>query len=98
MRRPSFIDRQSARPSGILGNLIARIMAKETSAINQRALELLSLRPNDRVLEVGFGHGRTLERVAAVLPKGHISGIDLSPSMTSMATRRNRRAIGNGRM
>src|SRR5262249_18274702 len=57
MRRPEFIARLSGCPTGVLGSLIARIMAKETLATNTYALRLLELQPTDHVLEVGFGHG-----------------------------------------
>ena len=65
MKRPTFIARQSARPSGLLGRLIAGIMAKETADLNEHAIRLLAASPPDRVLEIGFGHGRTIERLAS---------------------------------
>lgn len=57
MRRPEFIARQARCPSGVLGHLLARVMAIETAADNERALQLLALRPADQVPEIGFGHG-----------------------------------------
>ena len=70
MRRPEFIARQSGHPQGLLGRLIARIMALETATPNRRALQLLEFDENSRVLEVGFGHGRTLGRAAELAPQG----------------------------
>jgi ubiquinone/menaquinone biosynthesis C-methylase UbiE len=98
MRRPLLIARQSAAPSGILGGVIARIMAYETATLNERALRLLFLRPSDRVLEVGFGHGRTVARLASSVTLGHVAGIDVSETMTRLAMRRNRRAMTVGRV
>jgi ubiquinone/menaquinone biosynthesis C-methylase UbiE len=98
MKRPVFIARQSARPSGLLGRVIAKIMAHETSDLNERAVHLIRPSPSDRVLEIGFGHGRTIERLANVVSKGRVCGIDVSESMLNMATRRNRRAIAEGRV
>jgi ubiquinone/menaquinone biosynthesis C-methylase UbiE len=98
MKRPTFIARQSGNPSGIVGRVIAWIMVRETAELNDGALEALSLRPSDRVLEVGFGHGRTVERIAAMVPDGHVSGIDVSESMTRLASRRNRRSVADGRV
>jgi len=98
MKRPDFIARQSSRPSGVLGRIIAWIMARETAELNQRALELLSLQPDDRVLEIGFGHGRTVQGIAAAVPDGHVAGIDVSESMTRLAIRRNRIAVAEGRV
>jgi ubiquinone/menaquinone biosynthesis C-methylase UbiE len=98
MKRPEFIARQSGNPSGPLGRIIAWIMARETAAVNERAVELLSLQARDRVLEVGFGHGRTIGRIASVVSEGRIAGIDVSESMTKLAGRKNRAAVAMGRV
>jgi len=63
-------------------------MSFETAAANDEALKVLGLEPGDRVLEVGFGHGRTIERAAALVPGGFVAGIDTSEEMLQMATRR----------
>jgi ubiquinone/menaquinone biosynthesis C-methylase UbiE len=93
LRRPEFIARQSGHPSGIIGRLIARIMAMETITVNRRALSLLELHDASRVLEVGSGHGRTLARVAELAPQGFAAGVDISPAMVQMAKRYNRHSI-----
>jgi len=98
VKRPIFIARQSAKPSGIAGRVIAWIMARETAELNERAVRLLSLRSSDWVVEIGFGHGRTVERIAAGVPQGHVSGIDVSEAMTRLAIRRNRGAVTDGRV
>jgi ubiquinone/menaquinone biosynthesis C-methylase UbiE len=73
-------------------------MARETSDLNEHAVGLLGPSPSDRVLEVGFGHGRTIERLAGVVNNGRVYGIDASELMLKMAVRRNRRAIAEGRV
>ena len=98
MRRPAFIARQSSNPTGTLGRVLAWIMARETAGLNERAVELLTVQPTDRVLEVGFGHGRTIERTARLATDGLVAGIDVSESMTAVATRRNRAAVAAGRV
>jgi ubiquinone/menaquinone biosynthesis C-methylase UbiE len=98
VRRPEFIARQSRCPSGFLGWFIGQIMSVETAAANDAALTALALEPGDRVLEVGFGHGRTVERAAGMVPEGLVVGIDPSDEMVRMATRRCRRLIEAGRV
>ena len=98
MRRPDFIARQSRCPSGVLGWMIGKIMSFETAAANDASLTALALRPGDRVLEVGFGHGRTIERAAAMVGEGFVAGIDASDEMVRMATRRCRGLIEAGRV
>ena len=97
MRRPEFIAQQSRRPTGLLGRLIGHIMSVETAPANESAVTLLDPQPSDRVLEVGFGHGRTIERVATALSTGFVAGIDLSEEMVRMAERRCRRLIRQGK-
>jgi SAM-dependent methyltransferase len=96
VRRPEFVARQSARPSGLLGRLIGRVMALETVTENEITLELLELQPDDRVLEVGFGHGATMARAAAAVSRGLVAGVDPSLDMCRMAARLNRRAMARG--
>lgn len=98
MRRPEWIARQASHPRGLVGRVLARIMASETALVNEHALKLLQLRPTDRVLEVGCGHGRTLARAAAVARQGIVAGIDASADMVRMATQWNHRFIQEGRV
>lgn len=98
MRRPEFIARQSRCPSGPLGWLIGRIMEGETAPENDIVVERLALRPEDVVLEVGFGPGRTLERIAARVTAGRVAGVDPSGDMLATATRRCGRFIEGDRV
>jgi ubiquinone/menaquinone biosynthesis C-methylase UbiE len=98
MRRPEFIARQARCPTGLLGRFLARIMAAETAAVNEKALALLACRPDDHVLEVGFGHGRTLARAATFVPTGFVAGVDVSEHMVRMARSWNRQLIKQGRV
>ncbi|MDP3740036.1 MAG: class I SAM-dependent methyltransferase [Hyphomonadaceae bacterium] len=90
MRRPRFIAAQARHAKGPLGRLIASIMARETWAENQRAIEALGINEGDRILDVGCGHGRSLAVLAARAPKGRVTGVDPSALMVDIAVRRNR--------
>lgn len=98
MRKPLVIARQGRQPTGLLGELVARIMAKETAAENDMALELLQLGPADCVLEVGSGHGDTLAKAAKAASRGFLSGIDFSSVMHRHAGRRHRGLVREGRV
>lgn len=98
MRRPDFIARQSGKPEGLLGRLIAFIMERETIEQNRRALAALEIADGDDVLEVGYGHGRTLEAIAGLTPSGSIAGIDHSEQMHDLASRRCDALFGSGRV
>ena len=98
MRRPEFIARQSRCPTGLLGRLIGYIMSAETAAANADALTALDLQPGDRMLELGFGHGRTIEHAASSVPTAFVVGIDRSEEMAHMAVRRCRHLLRDGKV
>lgn len=98
MKRSSLIARQGRQPHGLLGQIVGRIMAHETEAANRIALQRLDLEPDDRLLEVGFGHGRTLAAAALQVTKGRLAGIDPSTVMLDIARRRNAKVLRTDRM
>jgi cyclopropane fatty-acyl-phospholipid synthase-like methyltransferase len=57
------------------------------------AADTLEVRPADRLLEVGCGHGVAVSLVCERLTTGTITAIDRSPKMIEMATRRNREHV-----
>lgn len=61
--------------------------------IAARLVEVAGIGPGDRVLDLGCGTGTALLRAAsAVLPGGHVTGIDLSQRMLDIAASRVRDA------
>lgn len=61
------------------------------------AVETLEVRPADRLLEVGCGHGVAVSLVCERLTTGTITAIGRSPKMIEAATRRNREHVDAGR-
>src|SRR5262245_40799424 len=98
MRRPPFIARQGGRPSGLLGEIVGRVMAHETAAANQIALDLLELQADDKVLEIGFGQGRALAAAGKLVTAGLLAGIDHSQVMLRIARSKNAHLLRDGRM
>ena len=93
MRRPRFIAEHARHANGLLGRLIAFIMARETWSQNLRAMDALGIDHGDHVLDIGCGHGRSLAELAARAPRGHIVGVDPSELMIEIAAQRNRPLI-----
>ena len=95
---PLGIDQQAEALISTSGVDANRIVAHEPSDLNERAVYLLRPSPSDRVLEVVFGHGRAVARLANIVNNGCVCGIDVSESMLNVAVRRNRRAVAAGRV
>jgi ubiquinone/menaquinone biosynthesis C-methylase UbiE len=93
MRRPRFIAEQARNATGLLGRLIAFIMARETLAANLHAIDALDVRSRDHVLDVGCGHGRSLTELAQRASKGRVAGADPSVLMAEIAVERNRELV-----
>ena len=96
----AYVIGQFRQPRGWVGGLAGWIMAARPSnrLRNAWTLDLLDLRPGDRVLEIGHGPGIALALAAARVPEGRIVGLDHSAAMHSQAARRNRTAIREGRV
>jgi len=84
-----YQDRMWVHPRGLLGRLGGRLMAWADGDDVAWAVERLSVRPADRVLEVGFGPGVGLGYLARAASEGAVVGLDLSPTMLAQARRRN---------
>jgi ubiquinone/menaquinone biosynthesis C-methylase UbiE len=89
------IYRQFQRPTGLLGRLAGWIMSSRPSNIerNRWTVDLLEIQPRDHVLEIGFGPGLSIAHVARLASNGRVVGVDHSPLMVAVATRRSRSAV-----
>jgi arsenite methyltransferase len=94
-----FIASQLRRPHGWFGSLVlSPVMNRVNRKIVDSTLALLQLRPEHQVLEIGFGGGLGLERLARVLTTGKVTGVDMSADVVRRAEHRFRREIAEGRM
>jgi len=86
------LTRQFEKPSGVLGWLTGQIMSHRMSNIDRNlwTVSLLSPKPDDTILEIGFGPGVAIDAITGRIPKGKVIGLDHSIVMLNEATKRNR--------
>src|SRR5918992_182540 len=92
------VHAQFACPTGFWGRAAGLLMAHRSSnrRRNAWAVSLLELRPDDRVLEIGFGPGLAILEVSRIAREGYVCGIDHSELMLRQARRRNAEGIRRG--
>jgi SAM-dependent methyltransferase len=88
--------KQFAKPTGPLGWVVGHVMAMKNKERSEFVFSILDLRPEDRVLEIGFGPGADVRRASEVA--SFVAGIDHSDVMVKQAARRNASAIRDGRV
>ena len=95
-----LIYSQFGNPRGLLGLIAGAIMARRKSNLerNSWTLSLLGIEPEHAVLEVGFGPGEAIAEAASLATEGLVAGFEHSQQMLRKASRRNSKAIADGRV
>jgi ubiquinone/menaquinone biosynthesis C-methylase UbiE len=75
---------QLRQPAGWFGSLVmARMFDIGNRRLADIAVDLLDPRPGDAVLDIGFGAGYSLVKMAGRATEGFIAGVDFSPEMVA---------------
>ncbi len=82
-------------PKGLIGMWVGWKMQLRTEQ-NAWTLQLLDIKPNDNLLEIGFGPGVGVEMALKLVPKGCVTGVDISKIMVLQARWRNAEAVARG--
>ena len=94
------IARQFGCPSGPIGHLVSRLLARGNAGFNCWLVSELGtvLSPPATVIELGCGPGVAIRELLAAYPAASIVGIDRSPVVLKTARRRNTPAPASGRL
>lgn len=94
-----FLAAQLRQPQGWFGSVVmSRILNRVNGKIVDATLALLAARPEHDVLEIGFGGGSAMRRLARRASSGVITGVDISPEMVQRAQRQFQSEIQSGRV
>jgi ubiquinone/menaquinone biosynthesis C-methylase UbiE len=95
MELRQVLNQQFGNPEGRLGSLVGWSMALKNRERNNWAVEKMNIRPDDKILEIGFGPGYALKLISGMLVNGSIVGVDRSEAMYNQAFKRNSEGILN---
>ena len=93
-----YINSQFHHPKGLFGCFVGTAMAKLYTDRLAWTVEMLDIHPLDQILEIGFGPGVALQKVSEGVDGGIVAGVDISKVMLRQATRRNKKALLEGRV
>jgi SAM-dependent methyltransferase len=86
---------QFGNPSGNLGKIVGWLMSKSNTDLNNWAIEKMGPSPAGEFLEIGYGPGQAIQKLASSLTKGRVTGIDHSELMHRFAMKRNNHHVNN---
>ncbi len=92
------LESQFGHPRGLLGGFVGMAMALEHRGQAKWAVQCLGVERRDRILEIGFGPGLAIQRIAEIAVDGFVAGIEVSDVMVQQARRRNASAMREGRI
>lgn len=99
MKFSTYFSKQARKPSGLFGFFyMSRIFNKGNAKINELVNDTLAIQENEHGLEIGFGTGILLSAITENLENGLMEGVDFSKSMLSIAGKKNKKAIKEGKV
>lgn len=91
-----YAGRQVKKPTRFVGRLFAWLMNSSHATLTDWALTHLEINKDARVLDVGCGGGRTIERLAGIVAA--VYGIDYAAGSVAASRTHNRRLIEEGKV
>ena len=92
------IGKQMQYPKGIFGKVLFAWMTPKTIAHARWTADLLDIQPEDNILEIGFGNGANIKLMLQRASGGSVTGVEISKTAIEMASKKNAKAISDGRV
>jgi ubiquinone/menaquinone biosynthesis C-methylase UbiE len=88
--------KQLRKPDGEFGSTVGRKMNEGNVHMNLYTIEVLQVKPQDNILEIGMGNGFFVKNILSVDPTVHYTGCDYSELMVEESSSVNTHYIKNG--
>ncbi|XP_033485360.2 putative methyltransferase YdaC [Epinephelus lanceolatus] len=95
------LGKQLGHPTQSVGGwLVSRLLVARNRVLEENAVQLCRIQPDDTVLELGHGPGLGLKSAAKLLtdPKGHLIGVDYSAYMHKEASEQMKDLVASGKV
>ncbi len=86
---------QFAKPKGLFGKTLAKVMARGHKQFYKNALQAMNPTKDDIYLEIGFGSGIFIKKYLSKVSR--IAGIDHSEDMVKLASEINKKLVESGK-
>lgn len=95
---PKELSSQLKKPTGEAGREVAKALNDSNWKLYDLSFEMIDLKPNSRILEIGFGNGIHFSQYFEVEPTLSVTGVDFSEDMCDEAKIMNTRLIDSGKL
>jgi SAM-dependent methyltransferase len=92
------IGKQMQYPSGVFGKILFTWMTRSTIGHARWTVDLMEIQLDDAIIEIGFGNGANIKLLLQKADKGSITGIEISDTAIQMASKKNAKAISEGKV
>ncbi len=92
------IGKQLQFPRGIFGKILFAWMTRMTIAHARWTVDLMDIKPNEDIIEIGFGNGANIKLLLQKAVRGSVTGVEISETAIEMASKKNAKAISEGRV
>lgn len=93
-----IMNEQFANPQGVVGKLAGFLMQAKDKNQSSWVISNSRIKPNAKVLEIGYGPGLGIESASGFAYEGFTAGIDISNVMLMQASKRNAENISKGKI
>jgi len=81
---------QAKKPTGIIGSIIATAMNCGHDKLTDWGLAFIKIKEDHAILDIGCGGGKTINKMAKMIKRGKVYGIDYSDVSVELSSKLNR--------